>query len=207
MEFIDLSPVMLSEDPSYPSELGLKEKYPKGIFVGYDSAISYDGSWLSVWGVTSGSVWEQIVLYQFPKNTEITAQCKFAVKLGNWLQVNRLLYDATGGLGKSVGSILKDDPQRKFQIEPVVFTMQMKAEEYGNLRRAMEEGKMVSPDHNEMVKQFTILAQNNTTGRIGATGSHRTNHDDIPSAILCAFYGRQRHIIQPGISLYTPRRR
>ncbi len=45
---------------------------------------------------------------------------------------------------------------------------------------------MKSPEHHEMIKQFMNLNYNPVTGRIAAAGSWRNNHDDIPSAILCA---------------------
>lgn len=166
-----------------------KEKYAH-IYLGFDPAIANDGSVVTVWGVNNDE-WEQIYLRILPKGMEVGPQCDYISKLAQYFMATKVGFDKTGGMGLAFESRLKET-RIVHLLFPVTFFTSFKAQEYTEIKNKMESHKMKSPMHHEMVKQFNNLGYNPVTGRIAAMGSWRNNHDDIPSAIICAHACRTR---------------
>lgn len=197
-------------DTSYLHEFGdvlssdqvmgeLREKYKNGIYIGWDVAIADDGSIITVFGVDEDEVWNLIAFKKFPRNTDITLQVRIANIMAQYFCARRLSFDATGGLGLAVETLLKEGPNRHI-LNPVKFTTALKAQEYSEMRSKMEKGGFRIPKIEECIKEFTLLGHNPVTGRIAAIGSHRTAHDDWPSSFLCAFAGRRKIAANSGFS-------
>jgi len=161
----------------------LREKY-QHIYVGFDPAISIDGSVITVWGVNNDE-WEHLFIRTLPKGMEVGPQCDYVSRIAQYFRATRVGHDKTGGMGLAFESRLKETKITHL-LFPVTFSTSFKTQEYTEIKNKMESHKMKSPEHHEMVKQFKNLGYNPVTGRIAAMGSWRTNHDDIPSAILCA---------------------
>jgi len=167
----------------------LRKKYDK-IYIGFDPAITIDGSVVTVWGV-NGDEWEHIFIRTLPKGMEVGPQCDYVSRIALYFRASKVGFDKTGGMGVAFESRLKETKVSHL-LYPVTFSTNFKTQEYTEIKHKMESHKMKSPEHYEMIKQFKNLGYNPVTGRIAAMGSWRTNHDDIPSAIICAHACRTR---------------
>lgn len=191
-EFAKVPDLEMYEGDECPAALvnrEYKQKYSH-IYLGFDPAISVDGSVVTVWGVNNDE-WEHIYLKTLPRGMEVGPQCDYVSKLAQYFMASRVGFDKTGGMGLAFESRLKETKIAHL-LHPVTFFTSFKAQEYTEIKNKMESHKMKSPEHHEMIKQFKNLGFNPVTGRIGAMGSWRTNHDDIPSAIICAHACRMR---------------
>lgn len=189
--------VMLSSDNT---RRDLKEKYPRGVYMGWDIAISDDGSICTVFGVDAKDVWHLIGFKKFPKNTDLTDQVDHVAKMAQYFCAKKLTFDATGGLGMAAENLLKKSPVKNICVG-FKFTPSSKTQEYSELRGKMEKDGFSMPKIDECLKEFSQLGHNPVTGRIAAVGSHRTSHDDWPSSFLCAYAGRYRGVVTPGFTL------
>lgn len=178
--------------PSDMFDNEFKDMYAKGIYIGWDVAITGDGSIITVFGVTKDDTWELITFKKFERNTDITVQVNFVNKLYQYFKPRRLTFDATAGLGLAVHTLLKERGIPNNILNPFKFTTATKGQEYSEMRSKMEKGGFKIYDIDECVKEFTTLGYNPITGRIAAIGSHRKNHDDWPSSMLCAYAGRYK---------------
>jgi hypothetical protein len=184
--FIDASKIDLVPGDECPEKLirnDVRAQYDH-IFVGFDPAISFDGSCVSVWGVKDDE-WSQLFLRIMPKGMEVSAQCDYVSRLAQLFNATRVGLDATGGMGLAFLQRMRDTKIAHLLL-PITFSSTFKTKEYAEIKNKMQCHLMKSPEHHEMIKQFMNLNYNPVTGRIAASGSWRNNHDDIPSAILCA---------------------
>lgn len=168
--------------------------------MGWDIAISDDGSVATVFGIDADGVWNLIAFKKFSKNTDLTVQTRYINNMATYFCCKKLSFDATGGLGLAAHAILKEGPNR-FILNPVKFTTSFKAQEYTEMRSQMEKEGFRIPKIDECIKEFTQLGHNPVTGRIAAIGGHRTAHDDWPSSFLCAYAGRKKNIMASGFSI------
>ena len=166
------------------------KKLYQNIYIGFDPAISGDGSCVSVWGV-NGDEWSHLFLKILPKGMEVGPQCDYVSRLAQYFKATKVGVDSTGGMGLAFLSRLKETDIRNL-LHPITFSTSFKTKEYTEIKNRMESHKMKSPENHEMIRQFAGLGYNPVTGRIAAMGSWRTNHDDIPSAILCAHACRSK---------------
>lgn len=191
-EFVTLGEVEQLNGSECPERLintELRKKYQQ-IYVGFDPAISVDGSVITVWGVNNDE-WEHLFIRTLPRGMEVGPQCDYVSRIAQYFRATKVGHDKTGGMGLAFESRLKETPISHL-LFPVTFSTSFKTQEYTEIKNKIESHKMKSPEHHEMIKQFKNLGYNPVTGRIAAMGSWRTNHDDIPSAILCAHACRTR---------------
>jgi phage FluMu gp28-like protein len=177
----------------------LKGLYPNGIIMGWDIAITDDGSICVVFGIDEKDCWNLIAYKKFPKNTDLSTQVPYVSRLAHFVGAKRLGFDATGGLGLAAWDLLKKTNARNI-LHPVKFSTQFKMQEYSAMRSKMALEGFKTPDIQEMMDEFVNLNYNPITGRIGSTGNHRQNHDDWPSAFVCAYSARKRGIMQSGFT-------
>jgi intein/homing endonuclease len=190
--FVDASFIDMIEGDSISSDVinyDLKKVY-QYIYVGFDPAISGDGSCVTVWGVKNDE-WKHLFLKILPKGMEVGPQCDYVSRLAQFFCANKIGIDSTGGMGLAFLSRMKETVCANIML-PITFSTNFKTKEYAEIKNKMESHRMKSPENHEMAKQFTNLGYNPVTGRIAALGSWRTNHDDIPSAILCAHACRSK---------------
>lgn len=186
LQFIDASTIDFVPGDHCPEKLvrnDVRSQYDS-IFIGFDPAISFDGSCVSVWGVKDDE-WAQLFLKILPKGMEVSAQCDYVSRLAQLFNATRVGLDATGGMGLAFLQRMRDTKIAHLLL-PITFSSNFKTKEYAEIKNKMQCHLMKSPEHHEMAKQFMNLNYNPVTGRIAAMGSWRNNHDDIPSAILCA---------------------
>lgn len=204
LKLIDISELNNFADNKVPPDRArddLAEKYPKGIYLGWDIAVSEDGSICVVFGVDQDDVWTLLAYKKFIRDTDLTIQVRFVDLMAQYFNAKKLAFDCTGGLGKATQSLLRETSSSRI-LHPFIFTNASKTQEYSELRTHMERGGFQAPRLDEMIKEFGLLGYNPVTGRIGAIGSHRSCHDDWPSAIMCAFTGRKRKVTEAGFSFF-----
>lgn len=192
LEFIDASGIEFVQGDICPEKLirhDVRSQYDS-VFIGFDPAISFDGSCVSVWGVKNNE-WVQIFLRVLPKGMEVSAQCDYVSRLAQFFNATKVGLDSTGGMGLAFLQRLRDT-RIGHLVLPITFTSILKTKEYAEIKNKMQGHVMKSPEHHEMIKQFMNLNYNPVTGRIAAAGSWRDSHDDIPSAILCAHACRSK---------------
>jgi phage FluMu gp28-like protein len=192
----------LPEDKTRKNEL--RQLYPNGIYMGWDAALTGDGSIVGVFGVTKDDIWKLIAYKKFPKDTDLSVQIPFVSRLAQFVGAKRLTFDATGAFGLAIYDYLKRTPVAGI-LNPFKFTPTSKAQEYSHLRAKMEQEGFRIPEIQECIKEFANLGLNPVTGRIAAQGN-RQNHDDWPSMFICAYSGRNKRIVDPGFHIIVPRR-
>lgn len=192
LQFVDAFSIEFIQGDVCPEKLvrnDIRAQYDS-IFIGFDPAISFDGSCVSVWGVKDNE-WVQLYLRILPKGMEVSVQCEYVSRLAQFFNATRVGLDATGGMGLAFLQRLRDTKIAHLLL-PITFSSSLKTREYAEIKNKMQCHVMKSPEHHEMIKQFMSLNYNPVTGRIAAAGSWRNNHDDIPSAILCAHACRSK---------------
>jgi intein/homing endonuclease len=192
VRLIDLGPVNSYDGETMPNRLGyLSETYPGGIYMGWDVAITGDGSIVTCFGVTREDVWELIAFKKFTKGTDLTDQVPYVARLANYLGAKKLTVDATGGLGLATYDMLRKSSARAI-VAPFKFTPQSKMQEYAELRGKMAQEGFRIPEINECIMEFVELNFNPISGRIAQKSSSSSKHDDWPSSFLCAYAGRKK---------------
>lgn len=178
----------------------LKEIYPKGIHLGWDIAIQGDGSICCVFGIDENDVWNLISYKKFEQGTNLTDQVSFVALMAQYFCAKKLCFDATAALGLTAKDLLERTVIKDI-LHPFIFSQKSKAEEYSAIRIKMESEGMRAPKIDDMIKEFTLLHYNPVTGTIAATGNKHKNHDDWPSAVLCAYAGRKKSKVDCGFFL------
>jgi len=185
LELIDLKFISEMNEDNVPDN-GFKDemkfRYPKGIYIGYDPAITIDGSMVTVFGIRSDEVWEMIAMKQFAKNTELQLQTAYVSLIAQVFGAKKVGFDTTGGLGLAVGQMLNKTKIRD-RVFPVLFTNASKLQMYSNLRLMIEKEQISAPNVDQIISEFVNLSVNTVTNKIAAAGS---GHDDIPSSFICA---------------------
>lgn len=183
----------LSEDvvPEFLKRRDLTIQYPNGIYIGWDIALTGDGSVVTVFGVTKEDIWEMIAYKKFPGGTDLSFQVPYVSKMAQLFCAKKLTFDATGGLGLAAFDLLRKTPSRGILV-PFKFTPQSKSQEYSQMRGKMAQEGFRIPEIQECLQEFMNLGINPTTGRIGAMGNQHKNHDDWPSSFICAYAGRKK---------------
>jgi phage FluMu gp28-like protein len=190
VEGYDLPPSMVKKD--------IVSKYPGGIFMGYDIAMTGDGSICGVFGITEDDTWELISYKKFRSGTDLNEKIRIVCLMAQVFNAKKLVYDSTGALGKAAMGVIKNTPIKNIS-KPFEFTQKSKSVGYAELRLKMEKEGFKIPNIQECIKEFSNLGINPVTGRIGAQGSHR-NHDDWPSMFMMAYHGRKKGIVEPAFT-------
>lgn len=167
--------------------MDLSEQFPNGIYIGYDAAMTGDGSVVTALGIDKYNVWKLVFMYEFPKEMTVKNQVDFVAKLYKILRAKKVGYDSTGGLGQSVAAAFKDINHTSI-TKPFLFTNATKFKAYNDLRELVVSEKFKIPiSPKEIIGQFGTLGFNPISQKIQAVGGKK---DDIPSSIITAIQSK-----------------
>jgi len=92
------------------------------------------------------------------------------------------------GLGGGVVDFAEEDLRH---VEPVTASLDTQQEMYQQLKKQLEDGDIVLPDHDRLVDELTALEYSFTsTGKL-QVGHPSGGHDDYPDALALAAHGRE----------------
>jgi hypothetical protein len=169
------------------------DKYPSGIYVGYDPATTIgkytDQSVVVVIGCKLDGTWDLISYHIFPVGTQLPDQVDFVIRLAKTYQARKVGLDASGGFGLSVKQWF-EDKDYGYKLAVHKFTNEFKLNHYSHLRQLVDTGKFKSPKDQVVYRQFSKIGFNPVTNRIAAMG--RSEKDDLPSAIICALAAKEK---------------
>ena len=179
--------------PSTFIKTDLNDKYPNGIYVGYDPATTIgkytDQSVVVVLGNKIDGTWDLIAYHAFPVGTQLPDQVDFVIRLAKTYQARKVGLDASGGFGLSVKQWF-EDKDYGYKLAVHKFTNEFKLNHYSHLRQLVDTGRFKSPKDDMVYRQFSKIGFNPVTNRIAAMG--RSEKDDLPSAIICALAAKEK---------------
>ncbi|MEE9593453.1 MAG: hypothetical protein V3W28_07725, partial [Thermoplasmata archaeon] len=159
-----------------------------------------DRTVLTVVGVDSDGRGRVLWLKPFA-GTDYVQQAAYVAWLHGLWHFRRIHADASN---HAVVDALK---AKSLPVDPVVFTAPSKAELYGRLKAAMEAGKLVLPDHRDLLRELSTFEY-----RISPRGNlllHHAagGHDDYPDSLALAARALTQRRGKPGaVRLSLPKR-
>ena len=137
-------------------------------------------------------VWRRILV---PLGTDYSSVLAEIRNLVSTYGINRVIIDSTSE--KTIGDVLTKDG---INVEPVVFSLQSKADIYGNLQLFFEKKRIKIPKERELFNQL-VMMEHEYIG-YNKLKIHHPEHgkDDEPDALALMVWGLSR-IISPPVSL------
>jgi hypothetical protein len=121
------------------------------------------------------------------QNMRLTHSAGQIVALNNYFQFEQIVLDETG-LGSGPTDTLHE--MKLGNVQSIVMGIQNKEVIYNNLRKMLEEGKLLLPNHRKLLYQMVnLLYEYRSTGHVSFHHSEEKVHDDYPDTLALAVSG------------------